>query len=67
MAVVNECSEVWYIQNDPNATGSWPKLFSTMEAAEMYAQLCFPDESPDRRYARIFYRRVFDLSSPDYV
>ena len=51
---------IWYVQGDPNAVGNWPNLFSTKETAESYARTVFPDESEDRRYARIFYREVFE-------
>jgi hypothetical protein len=37
-----------------------PVLFATKMAAEMYARLEFPNESPDTRYARIFYRSVWE-------
>lgn len=53
-------NEVWYVQGaDPDM--SIPMLFATKECAERYARSVFPDEDPDTRYARVFYRQVFDL------
>lgn len=52
--------QVWYVQGDPDVMGQWPNLFGTKEAAERYAREVFPDESEDRRYARIFYRVVLE-------
>jgi len=51
--------EVWYVQG-ADADLPMPILFSTKMAAEIYARQEFPDESPDRNYARIFYRDVFE-------
>jgi hypothetical protein len=51
--------QVWYVQGaDPEFP--MPVLFATKMAAEMYARLEFPNESPDTRYARIFYRSVWE-------
>lgn len=56
------------IPEEPNLLGSvsvtlWRvvgiagKLYPTKMAAEVAARLQFPDEGPDERYARVFYRR----------
>jgi len=51
--------EVWYVRGaDPESP--MPVLFTTKLAAEMYARMEFPDEHPDTRYARIFYRSVWE-------
>ncbi len=51
--------QVWYVQGaDPEFP--MPVLFATKMAAEMYARLEFPNEHPDTRYARIFYRSVWE-------
>jgi hypothetical protein len=54
--------EVWYVQGDPDAIGLWPNLFETKEAAEIYARLVFPDDSEDRRYARVYFRTVLTMT-----
>lgn len=51
-------NEVWYVHGDPYAVDRWPTLFATKLAAEAYARECFPDEDPDKRYARVMYREV---------
>lgn len=54
--------QVWYVQGesdlsvDPDKPG--PTLWETKEDAEKYARYLFPDEDPDTRYARIYYREV---------
>jgi hypothetical protein len=53
---------VWYVNGDPDAIGLWPTLFDTKEAAEAYARLAFPDESENRRYARVYFRTVITLA-----
>jgi hypothetical protein len=35
-------------------------LFATKMAAEIYARKLFPDEDPDRRYARIYCMPVWE-------
>jgi len=53
--------EVWYVQGaDPESP--MPVLFTTKLAAEMYARQVWPDADPDTRYARIFYRSVWEES-----
>jgi hypothetical protein len=39
-----------------------PVLFATKMAAEMYARQEFPHADPDERYARIFYKSVWEES-----
>ena len=54
-------TEVWYVQGaDPDA--ATPVLFATKMAAEMYARQVWPDADPDARYARVFYRSVWEES-----
>lgn len=50
-------SEIWYVVGD-----TLRHLFSTKMAAEKYARVLFPDEDPDKRYARVMCRQVFDES-----
>lgn len=51
--------QVWYVAGaDPDSP--MPVLFSTKVAAEIYARQEFPEEHPDRRYARIFYKSVWE-------
>ena len=51
--------QVWYVRGaDP--TAQFPEFFATKMLAEEYAQLEFPDESPDTRYVRIFHRNVWE-------
>jgi hypothetical protein len=38
-----------------------PTLFDTKEAAEKWARMLFPDEPANRRYARIYFRKVMTL------
>lgn len=52
-------TEVWFVAGaDPDS--SMPVLFATKTAAEMYARQEFPDAHPDERYARIFYKSVWE-------
>jgi hypothetical protein len=54
--------EIWFVRGDPNTGYDYfPTLFDTKMAAEVYARQCFPDEHPDSRYARIFYRELLTL------
>ena len=46
--------EVWYVRED-NDDGDMPTLWKTKMDAEVYARRLYPDESPDRRYSRIYY------------
>jgi hypothetical protein len=51
--------QVWYVQGaDPEAR--FPVFFTTKMAAEKYARQLWPDADPDTRYARIFYRSVWE-------
>ena len=51
--------QVWYVQGaDPEA--SMPVLFATKMAAEMYARQEFPTLTESQRYARIFYKSVWE-------
>lgn len=49
---------VWYVAD---GQGYIPTLFDTKEAAEKWARMLFPDESPSQRYARVYYREVMTL------
>jgi len=51
--------QVWCVRGD-DPEFPLPEFFATKMAAEMYARLEFPNESPDTRYARIFYRSVWE-------
>ena len=53
--------EVWYVAGE-DTDGHMPTLFDTKLAAEAYARVLFPEESESKRYARIYYRPVLDLS-----
>ena len=54
--------QVWFVQDadDPR-----PQLWDTKMDAEIYARVCFPDESEDRRYARIYSRDVYTIKHDD--
>ena len=45
--------QVWFIRGDEYSTP-----FATKIDAEIAARLAFPDETPQARYARIYYRDV---------
>jgi hypothetical protein len=47
---------VWYVSD---SEPGWPPLFDTKEAAEQWARILFPNEDPQKRYTRIFYRTVY--------
>lgn len=53
---------VWYIQGEEGTETRVPTLFDSKEAAERYARLLFPDESPDKRYMRVMFRSVHTLN-----
>lgn len=56
-------TEVWYVQGEyPPDMRRWPTLFDTKLAAEKYARQLFPDEDPDKRYARIYCIEVNEES-----
>lgn len=50
--------EVWYVQGDEDEL-----LFLTKMDAELFARHLFPDEHPDARYARIFFRQVYTFQT----
>jgi hypothetical protein len=50
--------EVWYVQGDAGDGGK-PLLWLTKEDAERWAREIYPDETIERRYARVAYRRVY--------
>jgi hypothetical protein len=53
--------QVWYVQGaDPDSP--MPVLFATKLAAELYARDVWPDADPDTRYARVFYKSVWEES-----
>ena len=47
---------VWFVKGDPDNL-----VLSTKLCAETLARILFPDESPDYRYARIYYKPVLHL------
>lgn len=52
---------VWFVAGaDPDSP--MPVLFATKMAAEIYARREFPDAHPDERYARVFYKSVWEES-----
>lgn len=55
--------QVWYV-HDPSEASWWPQLFDTKLAAEQYARMLFPNETEDKRYARIHYREVYSIIDP---
>ena len=51
--------QVWFVQGaDPDE--AMPVLFATKMAAEMYARRELPTLSEAQRYARIFYKSVWE-------
>ena len=46
--------QLWHVRG---VTG---EFYTTKLAAEVRARAAFPEESPDRRYARVFYKRFFE-------
>ena len=46
--------QLWHVRG---VTG---EFYTTKLAAEVRARAAFPEDSPDRRYARVFYRRFFE-------
>jgi len=52
-------TEVWYVKGvDPDSP--MPVLFATKMAAEIYARQELPDLSESERYARVFYKTVWE-------
>ena len=53
-------TEVWYLwQEGERIPSLW---FDTKETAEVAARMLYPDEHPDKRYARIFFKDVLTMS-----
>ena len=50
--------EIWYVQG-VDELSSFPEFFATKELAERYARVHFPDETEERRYSRVFSRKVW--------
>jgi hypothetical protein len=50
-------TEVWFVLDDDEDSGM-PNLWRTKMDAEIYARRMYPDESPDRRYARIYSEKI---------
>lgn len=53
---------VWMVWGDPHSTGNMPNLWETKLEAEKYAREMFPNEHPDIRYGRIFYKEILNWS-----
>jgi len=53
----NTPNEVWFVLGDDDDS-SMPNLWRTKKDAEVYARRMYPDESPDKRYARIYFERI---------
>lgn len=52
--------QIWFVAGTQWFSGStWPLLFETKELAERFVRDNYPDEDPDKRYSRIFYREYF--------
>lgn len=49
--------QVWYVRGEQPS--GWPTLFDSKELAEKYARELFPNEDPDTRYGRIYYRDLY--------
>lgn len=49
-------NEVWIVSDD--FQDEIPILWRTKADAEIHARRMYPDESPDKRYARIYYRNI---------
>lgn len=52
---------MWFVLGDEEF-GDQPALFDTKMAAEKWARALFPEEHPDKRYARVFYKSVWEES-----
>ena len=50
-------TEVWFVLDDDEDSGM-PSLWRTKMDAEIYARRRYPDESPDKRYARIYSEKI---------
>jgi len=50
--------DIWYVQG-VNELSPFPEFFAIKELAERYARVHFPDETEERRYSRIFSRKVW--------
>jgi hypothetical protein len=59
---MRQVSAVWFVQGEDIGDATYPTLFATKLDAEVYARELFPEESEDRRYARIYYREVYMMS-----
>lgn len=49
-------NQVWIVVDDED--DDTPILWRTKTDAEIYARRKYPDESPDKRYARIYYENI---------
>ena len=50
-------NEVWFVSDDDEDSGM-PNLWRTKTDAEIYARRMYPDEAPDKRYARIYSEKI---------
>jgi hypothetical protein len=50
-------TEVWFVLGDDDDS-SMPNLWRTKMDAEIYARRMYPDEAPDKRYARIYSEKI---------
>ena len=48
-------SEVWFVSGDENISSN---VWRTERDAEIYAKRTYPDESPDKRCARIYSEKI---------
>ena len=51
-------NEVWYVVDEEHV-GDIPLLWRTKMDAEIYARRLFPDYSPDARYARVRFIKLW--------
>lgn len=49
--------QVWFVRGDGDT-----RLFDSKESAERWARECFPGESAEQRYARVYYREVLKIT-----
>ena len=53
--------EVWYVRG-ADMFDEFPTLFDTKMAAEIFARQEFPNLTEDQRYARVYYKPVWEAA-----
>jgi hypothetical protein len=56
-------NEVWFVSGDENISSN---VWRTKMDAEIYARRTYPDESPDKRYARIYSEKILSYDQQYY-